>query len=121
MFGLTLLLTGVRRASRRGREARRDLRQSRRETAAVSKDRDDLPGRHNAAQASMLENGSRGGDPQPGPDGHGWPRLFRHRPGSQKAAVPPAQPLTAQPAADIPARDNAAGASAPAEDPRKAA
>jgi hypothetical protein len=93
LLGLTLLLTGARRSSRRGRQARRDLAQSRRETAAVSKDRDDLLGQRDAAHAhttSTLENGTRGGDPQPNPD-------------------------------DVPTRDNAAGASAPAEDPRKAA
>ena len=65
MFGLTLLLTGVRRSSRRGREARRGLRQSRRETAAVSKDRDDLLDQRDAARASTPEDGSRGGGPQP--------------------------------------------------------
>jgi uncharacterized protein YjbJ (UPF0337 family) len=65
MFGLTLLLTGVRRTSRRGRQARRDLKQSRRETAVVSQDRDDLLGQRDAARASTLENGSRGGGPQP--------------------------------------------------------
>jgi len=44
MFGLSLLLAGARRTSRRGRDARRGLAQSRRETAAVSADRDDLRG-----------------------------------------------------------------------------
>src|SRR5579872_4770505 len=42
MAGLSLLLAGARRTSRRGREARRGLAQSRRQTAAVSADRDDL-------------------------------------------------------------------------------
>jgi len=42
MLGLSLLLAGVRRTSRRSRAARRDLEQSRRETAAVSQQRDDL-------------------------------------------------------------------------------
>jgi hypothetical protein len=42
VFGLSLLLGGARRTSRRGREARRGLTKSRRETAAVSQDRDDL-------------------------------------------------------------------------------
>ena len=42
LAGLSLLLGGARRTSRRGREARRGLAQSRRETAAVSADRDDL-------------------------------------------------------------------------------
>ena len=42
LLGLTLLLAGARRTSRRGRAARRDLQASRRETATVSQDRDDL-------------------------------------------------------------------------------
>ena len=49
--GLCLLLAGARRTSRRGRDARRGLRQSRRETAAVSKDRDDLIGQRDTARA----------------------------------------------------------------------
>src|SRR5579864_761811 len=42
LAGLSLLLAAARRTSRRGHEARRGLRQSRRETAAVSRDRDEL-------------------------------------------------------------------------------
>src|ERR1700678_359637 len=42
MLGLSLLLARARRTSRRGREARHGLRQSRRETAGVSQHRDDL-------------------------------------------------------------------------------
>src|SRR4249920_3411826 len=62
LFGLWLLLAGVRRTSRRGRAARRGLRQSQRETAesrqetaAVSKDRDELIGQRDTA--STLSNG----------------------------------------------------------------
>ena len=51
LFGLGLLLAGARRTSRRGRAARRGLRQSRRETAAVSKDRDGLIGQRETARA----------------------------------------------------------------------
>jgi hypothetical protein len=51
LFGLWLLLAGARRTARRGRDARRGLRQSRRETAAVSKDRDDLIGQRDSARA----------------------------------------------------------------------
>src|SRR6185437_15060880 len=39
LVGLSLLLAGARRTSRRGREARRGLKRSRRETAAVRQDR----------------------------------------------------------------------------------
>jgi hypothetical protein len=41
-LGLSLLLISARRSSRRGSAARRSLKQSRRETAAASRDRDDL-------------------------------------------------------------------------------
>jgi hypothetical protein len=51
LAGLSLLLAGARRTSRRGRAARRGLRQSRRETAAVSQDRDDLIGQRDTARA----------------------------------------------------------------------
>ena len=51
MAGLSLLLAGARRTSRRGRDARRGLAQSRRETAAVSADRDDLRGQRDTARA----------------------------------------------------------------------
>jgi hypothetical protein len=40
--GLALLLAGARRTARRGNTARRELKQSRRETAAVSQERDAL-------------------------------------------------------------------------------
>jgi len=42
VIGLVLLLAGARRTSRRGKAARADLKASRRETATVSQDRDDL-------------------------------------------------------------------------------
>lgn len=42
LLGLSLLLAGARRTARRGRTARRDLKQSRLETASVSRHRDDL-------------------------------------------------------------------------------
>jgi len=48
--GLSLLLAAARRTSRRGHEARRGLKQSRRETAAVSQDRDDLIDQRDAAR-----------------------------------------------------------------------
>ena len=51
LAGLSLLLAGARRTSRRGRAARQSLRQSRRETAAVSQDRDELRGQRDTARA----------------------------------------------------------------------
>jgi hypothetical protein len=80
LLGLSLLLAGARRTSRHARDARRGLRQSRRETAAVSQERDDLIGQRDTARAYTAGtpgNGTTGSDaaPQPGPaDG-------RHSPG----------------------------------------
>jgi hypothetical protein len=42
VLGLGLLLAGARRTALRGRTARRELKASRRETAAISQERDDL-------------------------------------------------------------------------------
>jgi len=42
LLGLSLLLAGARRTARRGRTARSELKQSRRETATANQDRDDL-------------------------------------------------------------------------------
>ena len=58
LLGLALLLTGARRTSRRGRDARRGLAHSRRETTAVSRARDDLIGQRDAARASAPGNGT---------------------------------------------------------------
>ena len=51
LAGLSLLLAGARRTSRRGSAARRGLRQSRQQTAAVSQDRDDLIAQRDTARA----------------------------------------------------------------------
>ena len=59
LLGLSLLLAGARRTSRRGREARRGLARSRRETAAVSAARDDLIGQRDTARASMVHDEQR--------------------------------------------------------------
>ena len=121
LLGLSLLLAGARRTSRRGREARRGLKQSRRETAAVSQDRDDLIGQRDTARAytaSTLGNGPAGDDSHPG-ENDGGRRSMRHpfgrQPASPQAAAPPAQTANGQPASDIPAGDVPAGASAPPE------
>ena len=70
LFGLSLLLAGVRRSYRRGSAARQGLKESRsetaesrRETAAVSKDRDNLIEQRDTARAytaSDLGNGPPG-------------------------------------------------------------
>ena len=109
LAGLSLLLAGARRTSRRGRDARRGLRQSRQETAAVSADRDDLIGQRDTAReytASTLGNGTASSASSPGPDhgrGEGWRRLFARRAAPGQAPAEPLEPLTGQPAPDAPA------------------
>jgi hypothetical protein len=51
MAGLSILLAATRHTSRRGRDARRGLAQSRRETAVVSQDRDNLRDQRDTAVA----------------------------------------------------------------------
>jgi hypothetical protein len=137
LFGLWLLLAGARHTSRRGRAARRGLRQSQRETAesrqetaAVSKDRDELIGQRDTARAytaSTLGSGAppgNGAPPaglNPSHDGgrRGRPRLFGRRAAPRQPATAPAEPGAGQPApgvlADAPAPGVPAGAPAPAE------
>ena len=84
LFGLSLLLAGARRTSRRGRVARRRLTQSRRETAVVSQDRDELIDQRETARAdtaSTPENGSPRADRDLTPDDGRRSRLhlFGHR------------------------------------------
>ena len=111
LFGLSLLLAGARRTSRRGREARRGLTLSRRETAAVSQDRDDLIDQRDTARAytaSTLGNGPADGGRDPGRDARDGQRskwhLFGPRSASPQAAAPPAQAAN-KPAPDVPAGD----------------
>ena len=108
MAGLSLLLVGARRTSRRGREARRGLAQSRRETAAVIADRDDLAGQRDTARANMVDDEQRnftastpggGGTARNGSDpgrrGPSLPeRLFGRRPASPQAAPQPEAPAS---------------------------
>ena len=107
LLGLSLLLAGARRTSRRGREARRGLTQSRRETAAVSQDRDDLLGQRETARAytaSTLGSGPAGRRSK-------W-HLFGRRSGSPQAAAPPGQAVNGHapdvPAGEVPASDGPA-------------
>ena len=105
LLGLTLLLAGARRTSRRGSAARRGLKQSRRETAAATQARDDLIDQRDTARAytaSSLGTGTPGDGPQPDPSGSRWSRLHLpgRRPALTQAAAPdppasaPAQQLT---------------------------
>ena len=128
LAGLSLLLAGARRTSRRGRDARRGLAQSRRETAAVSADRDDLIGQRDTARAytaSTLGNGD-GTAPNSSDPGVRGPslseRLFGRRPAHPQAAPQRAPPASQAPAPAVrpepPAGQAAAvpaGPSAPAQ------
>ena len=111
--GLYLLLAGARRTSRRGRAARRGLRQSRRETAAVTRERDDLIDRREATRAetpAAREHGSDNGDRHSGPDDglrgrlHPFGRRSAHR---QETATTHQQSLNGQPVPDVPADEAA--------------
>jgi gas vesicle protein len=64
VFGLSLLLASARRSARRGRVARRGLKQSRRENAALSQDRDDMIDQRDAARAETA-SATRDRSPQP--------------------------------------------------------
>jgi hypothetical protein len=115
LLGLSLLLAGARRTSRRGRVARRGLKQSRRETAAASAARDELIDQREAARtdtSSSPGNGTPRGSHQPATSGSRWNRLHLpgRRPAPQQAAGMP-QSRNGQSAPQTPA-----GASAPADD-----
>ena len=91
LLGLSLLLSGARRTSRRGRVARRGLKQSRRETAAVSAARDDLIDQREAARtytSTSPGNGTSRGSHQLATSGSRWSRLHLpgRRPAPQQAA-----------------------------------
>ena len=116
LAGLSVLLAGARRTSRRGRDARRGLAQSRRETAAVSQDRDDLRGQRDTARAytvhdeqrnftasTLGDDGTARNGSDPGLRGPSlFERLFERRPAHPQAAPQPA-PLASQAPAPVPA------------------
>jgi hypothetical protein len=120
VLGLSLLLAGARRTSRRGHEARRGLQESRRQTAAVSQDRDDLLDQRETARAyaaSTLGNEPAGHRRTGGDAGSGRGRRHRfgHRSGAPQTTAQPVPAVTSDPAPDVPAGDIPADSSAPAE------
>ena len=66
LAGLSLLLAGARRTSRRGSAARRGLRQSRQQTAAVSQDRDDLIAQRDTARGAPRQAAAETPEPLAG-------------------------------------------------------
>jgi hypothetical protein len=118
VLGLSLLLAGARRTSRRGRAARQELRQSSRETAAASAARNDLADQREITRAytpSSLGTGTPGGHPPDTSDSR-WNRLHLpgRRPVPRQAAGMNPQSRNGQSAPQTPA-----GASAPADDSRE--
>jgi hypothetical protein len=116
LLGLSLLLAGARRASRRGRAGRRGLKQSRRETAAASGARDALIDQREitrAYTASSPGNGTPRGGHQPAASGNRWNRLRLpgRGPAPPQAAGMHPQSRNGQSASQTPA-----GASARADD-----
>jgi hypothetical protein len=89
--GLSLLLAGARRTARRGRSARRELKQSRRETAVVSSERDDLAEQHREAADA-------GAVPGPSPNDTTRPPAAPAAEGSTSSAAtrPSRQPASSQ-------------------------
>ncbi|MDQ0942766.1 hypothetical protein [Streptomyces sp. V1I1] len=83
LFGLSLLLTGARRTSRRGSTAHRGRKPSRRETASAGRDRDDLVDQREPARADNANargNDSPQGDRTRAPDSGRRSRLhFGHQ------------------------------------------
>jgi hypothetical protein len=115
LLGLSLLLAGARRTSRRGSAARRGLRQSRRETAAASKERDDLIDQRDTARAyaaSQPGNGAGPPDAPLRPAGDRWSRLrdLRHR--LAPAQTRQSDALAGEPAGEVPASASDAGMAA---------
>ena len=130
MAGLSLLLAGARRTSRRGRDGGLGLAQSRRETAAVSQDRDDLINQRDTARAytasTLGDDGTAPNGTAPNGTAPGLrrpslsERLFARRPAPPQASPQPDALASQAPAAQPePPADQAAavpaGASAPAE------
>jgi hypothetical protein len=107
MAALSLLLAAARRTSRRGSDARHSLRQSRQETAEVSRDRDDLLDQRETAReytAGAPDDSAPRSDSRPDPDDSrgGGPRQFGRRPVIRQATAPP-EPLNDQVVRDVPA------------------
>jgi gas vesicle protein len=125
--GLSLLLAGARRTARRGREARRGLKRSRHETAAVSQDRDNLINQRETARAdtARADTASTPATATPRPTATAQPDGNGHRRGSGgrwhlsgRGYVSPRASAASQHAVGTPGRlspDNTASPSDPAE------
>jgi hypothetical protein len=112
LFGLTLLLAGARRTSRRGHVARRGLKQSRRETAVASQARDDLIDERDATRVAAAgpPNGAAHDSHQAEAGSSLRSRL--HRFGSHPAPGPDAAASDPAPDAAAPSASPTAGSAA---------
>ena len=124
LLGLGILLAGVRRRFRRGSAARRRLTQSRRETAAASRQRDDLIDQRDAARAetaSTLGNTTNRQNSELSPDDDRLSRIrgFMHRFAPVQASATDSGSPASEPAPEAPSRSPAlekrAHATTPAE------
>jgi len=110
LLGLSLLLAGARRTSRRGSAARRGLRQSRRETAAASQERDDLIDQRDTARASHASTPTNGTAPPRPPLSQASDRWSRLRDVRRRRRFAPAHTAAytdssgSRAAGDVPAR-----------------
>ena len=121
MLGLSLLAAGAGRSSRRGLAARASLAQSRRETAAVSQQRDDLISQRDTARGYTVLDEQRNYTASTLGDGDGSPGPTAipagATPGRAARAWPRADPPETLPghAADAPAAQTPASVPASAE------
>jgi uncharacterized protein (DUF3084 family) len=125
LLGLILLLAGARRSSRRAVAARRGLKQSRRETATASQERDALIDERDAARADTTgrpSNGTASQDAQLTPAGDRRSRLrdLRRRLGPAQTATQPDLPA-GRLAPDVPATSSDPGVTAVSPAPDVAA
>jgi hypothetical protein len=120
LLGLSLLLAGARRSSRRGSVARRGLRQSRRETAAAIQERDDLIDQRDTARTSTASQpGNTAGPPEaplrPAGDRRSRLRALRNRLGPAQARQSDATAGPSDPDGAAVSPDTDVHATAPAE------
>jgi uncharacterized membrane protein len=118
LLGLSVLLAGARRSSRRRTAGRRALRQSRRETAAASQERDDLIDQRDnprADTAGQLSNGTapRASQVRPARDRWGGLRALRHRLAPVQTGTPTDSPAVADATANSTPADLQDGTSDP--------
>jgi hypothetical protein len=115
LLGLSLLLAGARRTSRRGSAARRGLKQSRRETAVASQERDDLIVQRDAARAStagQTDNAIAPEDAPLSPAGDRWSRLRDLRRRLAPAQTGQSDELADRPVSEVPASSSDADVTA---------